>query len=304
MNKKKKKIIIIVSIIFIVLLIAPMIFSYILYQKFFGIRYMSREDRIRKLEYFSGLQRDRYELTSNKGQKIVGYNYYFEDKEDIKGVIIFAHGIGGGGHNSYMDIIYTIAQHDYFIFAYDATGNDESEGKSVNGLPQGVIDLDHVISYVEQQDEFQGLPICLMGHSWGGYSVANALNEHPEVDCVISIAGFSKSSDLIEAQGTQMMGPVMHVLIPYFKVIDKVKFGKYSTDTGMDGFAKTEAKVMIIHGELDNTVPQDYGYDLYFEKYKNDPDFIFEYRKGCDHNNILNNNVIKDIIAFCDENMA
>ena len=87
-------------------------------------------------------------------------------------------------------------------------------------------------------------------------------------------------------------------------LIDKVKFGKYSTDTGMDGFAKTEAKVMIIHGELDNTVPQDYGYDLYFEKYKNDPDFIFEYRKGCDHNNILNNNVIKDIIAFCDENMA
>ena len=58
-----------------------------------------------------------------------------------------------------MDFLYSIAQHDYFVFAYDATGNDESEGDSVEGLPQGVIDLDNVITFVEQQDEFKDLPI-------------------------------------------------------------------------------------------------------------------------------------------------
>jgi len=302
MSKKKKIILIVIPVILIVLLVAPLGISYALYQSYFGVRYESRADRIRKLEYFSGLQRDRYELTSDAGQKIVGYNYYFEDKEDIKAVIVFAHGIGGGGHNSYMDIIYTIAQHDYYVFAYDATGNDESEGSSVKGLPQGVIDLDHVIDYVEEQEEFKDLPVFLMGHSWGGYCVANALNEHPEVKCVVSIAGFSKSSDLLGAEGKKMIGPVMNVFLPYFKLIDEIKFGKYASQTGLEGFSESDAKVLIIHGDKDDTVPHEYGYDLYYEKYGNDPNFEFDYVEGAGHNDVLKNSVIKEIIDFYDSN--
>ena len=301
---KKKKLLIVVAIVLVVVIVLPLVASIYLHSQYFGVRYTSREDRIRKMEYFSGLQRDRYELTSNEGQKIVGYNYYFEDKEDIKGVIIFAHGIGGGGHNAYLDYIYTICQHDYFIFAYDATGNDESEGDCVNGLPQGVIDLDHVIAFVEQQDEFKDLPICLMGHSWGGYSVVNALNEHPEVTAVVSIAGFSKASDLIEAQGRQMVGPVIYLLMPDMKLINKVKFGKYASETGMDGLANSDAKVLVLQGGLDDTVPKDYGYDLYYAKYKDDPRFVFAFYDNCDHNNIINTNSVKDIILFYDTVLA
>ena len=75
-----------------------------------------------------------------------------------------AHGLGGGGHNSYMDCANYFARHGYYVFAYDATGNDESEGEGVGGLPQGVIDLDYAISFVEQSGNVRGSTphrICL-----------------------------------------------------------------------------------------------------------------------------------------------
>lgn len=302
MKGKKKWLVIVPAIILTVGLILPTGISYLLYQSVFGVRYQTPYAKMNHVYDFDGLNRDKYEITSDKGQKLTAYNYY-TDKEDVKGIIIMAHGIGGGGHNSYMSIANDFAQAGYYAFAYDVTGNDESEGTSVKGLPQGVIDLDHVISFVEQQPEFEGLPIGLFGHSWGGYSVANSLNEHPEVSCVVSVAGFSKSSDLLQAQGKQMIGPFIYILIPYIKAIDDIKFGKYADETGMDGLARTDAHVMIIHGGEDTTVPQDYGYDMYYEVYGNDPDFVFVYDPSAGHNNIINDDTIAQAISFYDENM-
>lgn len=60
-------------------------------------------------------KREKYEFTSNKGQKLVGYNYYVD--KNVKGIVIFAHGFGGGGHNSYMDCANYFAKNGYYVFA-------------------------------------------------------------------------------------------------------------------------------------------------------------------------------------------
>ena len=48
-----------------------------------------------------------------------------------------------------MDCAYYFAKNGYYVFAYDSTGSDASEGEGVGGTPQGVIDLDYAISFVE-----------------------------------------------------------------------------------------------------------------------------------------------------------
>lgn len=88
---------------------------------------------------FDGLQCAKYKFSSDKGQKLTGYMY--SSGENQVGIIVMARGFGGGGHNSSMDCADYFARHGYYVFAYDATGNDESEGEGVEGLPQGVIDL-------------------------------------------------------------------------------------------------------------------------------------------------------------------
>ena len=92
-------------------------------------------------------QRHRTDKQSDM-QKLMGYMY--SSGENQHGIIVIAHGFGGGGHNSYMDCANYFAHHGYYVFAYDATGNDESEDEGVGGLPQGVIDLEYAISFVEE----------------------------------------------------------------------------------------------------------------------------------------------------------
>ena len=296
MDKKKKTarriiIAVIATVLAFFLVVMPVI-SLLMYNMVFGIRYETYAPMALSIDNFPGLKADRYEVISNEGQKLAAYNYY-RDGQEVKGIVVMAHGIGGGGHNSYMGFADYFTKNGYYAFAYDATGNDESEGNSVKGLPQGVIDLDHVISFVENDEKFKGLPILLFGHSWGGYSATSVLNEHPEVTAVCSIAGFNKSTDLLQAQGEMMAGGAIYLMLPYLKLYERIKFGDYSTQTAMDGFRNSDAKVMIAHSENDDTVPIIYGYDIYYDEYADDKDFVFIRYKDKGHNGILDSDARK-----------
>ncbi len=291
LQKKTKKIIIITSIVtaillLIIFLVVPFTVGAILYDSVFNVRYETREYLKFHLDDFDGLQADRHEFTSNSGTRLVGYRYYM-DNVKASGVVVIAHGLGGGGHNSYLDVAYYFAQHGYDVFAYDATGNDESDGKGVKGIPQGVADLSCAIDYLRNIDQVKDLPVMLWGHSWGGYSVSAVLNYHPEVKAVAAIAGFNRSGDLIRSQGQQMVGGIIDFMMPYVNAIERSKCGQYSSATALDGFANSQCGVLIAHSGDDTVVPIEYGYDVYYKQYANDKRFAFIRYDDKGHNNIF-----------------
>lgn len=278
-QKKTKKKIIIASIVTVILLlitflVAPFTIGEILYNSLFDVRYETTEYLKFHLDDFDGLKADKHEFTSNKGTKLVGYRYYM-DNVNAKGVVVIAHGFGGGGHNVCMDVAYYFTQHGYDVFAYDATGNDESDGEGIIGFPQGVADLSCAIDYLQNIDEVKDLPVMLWGHSWGGYSVCSVLNYHPEVKAVAAISGFNHSGGLIKVQGKQMVGGIMGFMMPYINTIERIKCGKYSSANALDGFANSECGVLIAHSSDDPIVPIECGYDIYYNQYANDERFEF-----------------------------
>ena len=263
-----------------------------------------------ELSKFETLASKRYTFQTKQGHQLVGYLYQQSDPAfDAKGVIVFAHGYGAGGQNGYMDVFHYLSQQGYYVFAYDATANDESEGESVGGLPQGIIDLDYAIDAVYGIEELQGLPVGLMGYSWGALSVTNVLNYHPEVQAVVSLAGCNRSLDLIEYHGTKMVGKAAKFVIPFAWLHEYLKYGKYAFSTALKGFENSDCKVMIVHGSLDHTVPMKYGYDLYFEKYSADDRFVFKNYKYRDHDLVrpysrsLDDELMKEIAAFFEQNL-
>lgn len=271
---KKKKILIIALCIAVVLVIAgDWALSVMIYNENFDRRFESYGPLMLHLDDFDGLERTRYEFPSDQGQTLTGYLY--SSGENQRGIIVLAHGFGGGGHNSYMDCANYFARHGYYVFAYDATGNDESGGEGVGGLPQGVIDLDHAISFVEGSGNFPDLPVGLFGHSWGGYSVCGVLTYHPEVKAVIACSGFNSSSDMFEAEGKNQAGDGIYLILPFVKLHERIKYGGYASNTAMDGFSAADAAVMVVHSSDDKVVPAKYGYDIYYETYKDDPRFRF-----------------------------
>ncbi len=286
MKISKKKIARVIGIAVLVILVGALwAFSAILYNENLNQRFESYKPLMLQVEDFAGLKCTKYQFPSDSGQMLAGY--WYSSGNSQRGIIILAHGFGGGGHNSYLDCVNYFAQHGYYVFAYDATGNDESEGKGVGGFPQGVIDLDYSISFVENSGNFPDLPLGLFGHSWGGYCVCSVLTYHPEVKAVISCCGTNSSSDIFEVGGKEEAGNGIYALMPFIKIHEWMKYGKYATNTAMDGFAASDAAILIAHSEADLVVPIQYGYDLYYEKYKDNPRFTFLRFKNKGHSDFF-----------------
>ena len=305
-NKILKIVIITLSILFLCLT-ALYFVSVSIYTGSFNYRCTTSEEVAFDISEFPSMKRERHTFKSNKNQTLVGYLYENVDESiDEKGVVVFAHGLGGGGQIGYLDIFNIMVENGYYVFAYDATGNDESEGDVIGGLPQGFIDLDYAITYAESIDEIKDLPFVLMGYSWGGLSVTNVLNYHPEVKAVASLAGWNKSMDLIDYRGCQMVGNAAKLLLPFASIYEFFEYGKYAFSTSMKGLENSDCGVLIAHSEDDTTIPIEYGYDLYYEKYKDDD--RFEFIKYHDRNhgvlsdeNGLDEDLMNKIVAFFDK---
>ena len=95
----KKKLIIIIPLCLIVLLLAGWwAFCIKMYNDNFNVRCDSYEPLMLRLEDFDGLKCSELLFPSDKGQKLAGYLYSVGD--DQRGIVVIAHGFGGGGHNS------------------------------------------------------------------------------------------------------------------------------------------------------------------------------------------------------------
>ncbi len=294
MRKKtpKKKIFLIILLSAVALLAVGWgVLSVIVYNENFNQRFESYEPLMLRVEDFTGLERTAYDFASDRGQTLRGYMYRWGDEQ--RGIIVIAHGFGAG-HNAYMDCADFFARRGFYVFAYDATGNDESEGAGVGGVPQGPADLDHAISFVENSGYFPDLPIALFGHSWGGYSVCSVLAWHPEVKAVIACSGCNASVDLFEAGGKQQAGDVIYTMTPYIRLYERIRYGKYAAGTAMDGFAASGAAVLIVHSADDGVVPIEYGLDLFYETYRNDPRFTFMRYEDKGHNDIFRDTAYLD----------
>ena len=284
MKNKTLKISLIVIACLLVVCIALYIVAVSIYQGSFNYRCTTSEENAFSMEDFPELTREKHSFKTYQGHTLVGYLYESADAAvEEKAVIVFAHGMGAGGQVGYVDIFNFMTQNGFYVFAYDATANDESEGEVMGGLPQGFIDLDYAISYAQSIDEIKELPIVLMGYSWGAMSSTNVLNYHPEVKAVVSMAGWNKSMDMIDYVGCDMVGGVAKLLLPFASIYEYIQYGEYASSTSMKGFENSNCPVMIVHGELDDTIPMAYGYDTYYEKYGDSDRFIFKKYDDRDH---------------------
>ena len=185
--------------------------------------------------------------------RLQGYIY---GENNTKGLLVFAHGINSG-HESYMQEIVWMLDAGWRVFAYDATGSCTSEGWGTTGLIQSAIDLHAALSYVESDETLNQLPVCLMGHSWGGYAVAAGLYFGHNVKASASIAGFSDAIQMMMRFAGATMGKATALLRPFAYIEHLFLFGKYATLTATQGINRANIPVMLLHGTNDELVRYD-----------------------------------------------
>lgn len=286
MPKTLKRILIItVSVILGFLFVHMPLTTPIAYEAFFQTRYETPDWLEFSVEDFDGLTVERSDFSSGK-TTLAGYKYKKGD-DNIKGVVVVAHGMGGG-HNWFMPYINYFADNGYYVFAYDAHGNDNSGGKNIRGLPQGIIDLDLAIRHVKGDSDYTGLPIMLFGHSWGGYSAGNVLEFHNDIAAAVIVAGFNESEDIIRHHAGRFVGPFVHIGIPYVDMYERLKFGNdYARTSAIEAMRNCDTGIMIVQGGDDTTVPSKCGYDKMYEAFYGNERFEFHFYSGRDHKYIF-----------------
>lgn len=277
MKKKTRIILCIVLPITLILFffVIPLVVSAIINNILFKKRSEINTDMLLKTTDFPNLLCEDVTFNSNKSDELHGYLYSSETITP-KGVVVYAHGYNAGGSNSTMMFANYFVNNNYYYFTYDITANGLSEGSNQRGLVQGVKDLDKAISCVKKMDKTKDYPIMLLGHSWGGYSVSAVLKFHPDVKAVCSLSGFNSAIDLMASTSRKKVGSFLtNASLPYLKLYERWVFGKDYKLNAIDGFNSSKCNVLIIHSSDDNVIDMDYGYNKYYELYKDNPRFKF-----------------------------
>lgn len=220
-------------------------------------RQFDRADRPR----FSGYIRyddvdgyDRRVVKFKSGSNALAGYIYGEGND--KGLVVIAHGLGGGAENYLAETQYFV-DNGWRVFSFDCTGSHGSEGKGTVGIPQSALDLNAALSYIEADGTLNDLPVMLYGHSWGGYAVAAVLNYGHNIAAAVSIAGFNAPMEILFEQGKKMMGAAAYVEYPFLWAYQTVLFGRAAQLTAVDGINSSDTAVMIIHGEKDEGISYD-----------------------------------------------
>ena len=236
-----------------------------------SIFYFTKDD-------FDGLCAEPFEVKSKRGDTLRGYFYHYDIKFPDR-VVVFDHGLGGG-HTAYMKEIELLAYHGFLVVAYDHTGCMDSEGEGTNGLSQSLSDLDDVLAFLKTHPVTSDKKICVIGHSWGGFSTMNVCALHPEIHSIVSMSGFISVDKMIKQN---FSGP----LAPYRKAIETVEREAnpvFYTYNAIDSLKSTSAPVLLIYSDNDKMVHKKHSYDILKRELSDRENISFILEKGKEHN--------------------
>ena len=204
-------------------------------------------------DYISKHPRLNIEFDSGKNT-LQGYIYGLEN-EDPRAVLVFAHGIDAG-HETYINSLMWFADHNYVVFAYDATGCCTSDGSGTVGLVQSALDLDSALTFAEHYERFEGLPIVILGHSWGGYAVGAVQHFDHKLTAACTISGYADPQEMLDLGAEIHTGKpgFVKTMRPFIHGYNKAAFGTNSTLNAVDGINHSNVPTLILHGDQDTYV--------------------------------------------------
>jgi len=240
---------------------------------------------------FAGLHKKAYGFPSSRGHRLQGYVYHYDNP--IPGrLIVFDHGFGGG-HRSYMKEIEMLCRHGYTVFAYDHTGCMESGGENPNGMAQSLCDLHDCITALKQDEQFSGLALSVMGHSWGGFSTLNIAALHPEISHVVALSGFVSVELLIQSYFSGIMKGYRKAIMA-LETRANPGFVKYNA---VENLQKTNARALLIYSDNDQMCRKTVHYDVLRKNLEGRPniDLLLVQNKG------HNPNYTEDAVRYLGE---
>lgn len=237
-------------------LAVPLALALVPNQALFGSHFTTGPAFAYRTEDFPGLVRTPHPFATDGGRTLAGYVYRQTSVAEPRALVVFAHGFGGGGHRGYLPVVAALAARGYAVFAYDATGNDESPGSGIGSLAQGPRDLVAALAEVRAERLAGGRPVFLLGHSWGGFSVLASLPRTGEdVRAAVTAAAFNEAPAMAAGAAELVLGAPGGLVAPWLGLLDHWREGGDAGATAAAGLAASRPPVLLLQSDDDRTVP-------------------------------------------------
>ena len=183
---------------------------------------------------------------------------YFYPCYGAKGMVVVCHGMHAGA-DDYIPFIEYFVRSGYAVFTYDCQGTYASEGDSTVGMCTPLVNLDHALTYIENDKQLSRYPLFLFGHSWGGYAATSVLSIHKNIRGCAAVAPFNSGYTLLVEKGEQYMAPFSDMLkfdFPeeFLNAYQTLLFGNYTKYSAVAGINSTDVPVYIAHGNRDPVI--------------------------------------------------
>ncbi len=179
----------------------------------------------------------------------VHLNGFIYGSDNKKGLIIFSQSMGVPSDYYIPEALYFMSL-GYKVFLFDNTGYWRNKGLFL-GFPQAVKDLYNAIKHVDDGR----LPLTLIGHSMGGYSVCAVMN-YDDINPVnvVSYSGFNSLNEVIVHTAKKKIGAFAPLVYLPLCLFERLIFKRLVQFTAADGINKKNSRVFIVHGAKDCVV--------------------------------------------------
>ena len=240
----------IIIIIAAVLITVPIIISYILMKSFIRRYDMDKYSFSLRISDIC----DRYNIreVSFKSCGEILHGYIFNENSEGK-LVVMCHGLFGGAEE-YLQFAMHFADKGFCVFMFDNTGCNKSGGSSIKGSLQGLFDLNSAMKYIMTQPELAQKKKVLVGHSWGGFTVAAFRPKDYGVEKVVSLAGFDRPAPAVTDCLTGLYGDSMKALNLYSYITLFLMYGYRFNTSSVKNINKTNLPYLIIQGNNDKII--------------------------------------------------
>lgn len=201
---------------------------------------------------FPGLQAQPISFPSSSGITLRGYLYHAKGVQ-VRALTVFVHGLGAG-HLAYTTEINFLANSGYLVLAFDMTGCGASEGNALLGFDQGPLDVSAALRFIDSQPRLAQFPVFLIGHSWGAYSVINALPNYPGIAGAIAVCGFISGASSVAQSFFSNFGFLSPLLSGWLWLFNRKRFGRNANQNALSALQKTDCPLLLLYGGEDKIV--------------------------------------------------
>jgi pimeloyl-ACP methyl ester carboxylesterase len=143
----------------------------------------------------------------------------------------------------------------YNLFVFDARNHGSSDTDGLSSMPKFAEDIDAALEYLEETLTGKGSKIGVIGISMGGSAAIYAASSDKRIRRIATVGAFAHPADVMKLEMKKRHIPYFPFVWLFLKVAEfKIGF-RFNDIAPVNNIHKADAKILLIHGKLDETTP-------------------------------------------------